>query len=365
MMDEVMDEPLHKRLDLPRDVFKTPIHPAALLFPKLPDDELRDLADDIKKNGLLQPIIVLDGNILDGRNRLKACKLAGVEPRFQPFTNEIDPLDFVLSCNLLRRHLTPAQRREVIAAVLKQKPQQSNNEIAKQTKTSDKTVAAVRGELESTSEIPKLDKTTGKDGKQRKTHRGGYRSPDRVALRKQWAEERKARKVRIQALEKANAIANGHAKDEVPAVLSSNVPENGGPAANGAEVKEPERQLDKKNEDRLWAFIYRCAEAAENICDDLEKRNEDAWKLFGRAEQNIEELKRFRAAYEKLERLASMAEYSARGKEAEQKNGEIKVRGKGIDLGYEAINCLKRIPKNDALRMRGFEVVKDWINLNQ
>ena len=42
-----------------------------------------------------------------------------------------------------------------------------------------------------------------------------------------------------------------------------------------------------------------------------------------------------------------------------------KVRGKGIELAHEAIACLKQIPKNDALRKRGFQVVTDWIEHNQ
>jgi hypothetical protein len=51
------------------DPFQTPIHAAALLFPEMSADELRDLAADIKKRGLLRPIRLLDGMILDGRNR--------------------------------------------------------------------------------------------------------------------------------------------------------------------------------------------------------------------------------------------------------------------------------------------------------
>jgi hypothetical protein len=57
-------------------------HSACLLFPRLSDDELQALADDIRHNGLLNPIVTLDGQILDGRNRLAACKIAGVQPRF-------------------------------------------------------------------------------------------------------------------------------------------------------------------------------------------------------------------------------------------------------------------------------------------
>jgi hypothetical protein len=45
--------------------------------------------------------------------------------------------------------------------------------------------------------------------------------------------------------------------------------------------------------------------------------------------------------------------------------GDRVPRGKGVDLAHEAINCLKRIPKGDALRGRAFQIVTDWIRLHQ
>ena len=58
------------------------VHPAAALFPMLPDDELLELAKDIRVHGLYSAIVVLGEQILDGRNRLRACEMAEVEPRF-------------------------------------------------------------------------------------------------------------------------------------------------------------------------------------------------------------------------------------------------------------------------------------------
>lgn len=57
-------------------------HPAASLFPLLSGDEFKDLAADILDRGLLNPIVMHGGEVLDGRNRLIACIAAGVEPRF-------------------------------------------------------------------------------------------------------------------------------------------------------------------------------------------------------------------------------------------------------------------------------------------
>jgi len=94
-------------------------HPLADLFPLLQGVELQALADDIATNGLHQPVILFDGKVLDGRNRLAACKLAGVEPRFDEFKGtEDEALALVLSLNLARRHLTTAQKAALAVRLL-------------------------------------------------------------------------------------------------------------------------------------------------------------------------------------------------------------------------------------------------------
>ena len=93
-------------------------HPACLLFPRLGKKELQELADDIKERGLLNPIILYQGKILDGRNRFAACKLAGVKPRFIKWTKKGNPVEWVISQNLFRRHLTSSQRAVVACDIL-------------------------------------------------------------------------------------------------------------------------------------------------------------------------------------------------------------------------------------------------------
>lgn len=88
-----------------------PVHPLADLFPMLPDDELAELAEDIKEHGLIHPIVLTnDGEqIVDGRNRLAACRIAGVEPAFERLNGQ-DPAAFIASANINRRHLTKGQQ---------------------------------------------------------------------------------------------------------------------------------------------------------------------------------------------------------------------------------------------------------------
>jgi ParB-like chromosome segregation protein Spo0J len=91
-------------------------HDHANVFPMATEEELAEMAEDIKNRGLLNPIIMLDGKILDGRNRFKACQMAGVKPKFKEYDGE-DSLADVVSWNLKRRHLTPSQQAGIGAEV--------------------------------------------------------------------------------------------------------------------------------------------------------------------------------------------------------------------------------------------------------
>ena len=94
-----------------------PAHPLADIFPMLDDVNLRTLSLDIKENGQFEPILLLDGKVLDGRNRQAACALAGVKPFYEQFTLS-DPLTYVLSKNLHRRHMNEAQRALAAASIV-------------------------------------------------------------------------------------------------------------------------------------------------------------------------------------------------------------------------------------------------------
>jgi hypothetical protein len=88
-------------------------HPLSELFPPMSDQELQELAKDIKINGLRTSIVLHEDKILDGVQRERACELANVQPTYMDFRqmeglNTNGPLAFVVSENLHRRHLHPS-----------------------------------------------------------------------------------------------------------------------------------------------------------------------------------------------------------------------------------------------------------------
>jgi hypothetical protein len=86
------------------------VHPVADLFPMMSDEELDDLAADIAENGLVHPIVIdREGTLIDGRNRLEACRRARVEAEWTVFDGT-DPVAFILSNNVTRRHLNKGQQ---------------------------------------------------------------------------------------------------------------------------------------------------------------------------------------------------------------------------------------------------------------
>lgn len=95
------------------------VHPYAEAFPMMSDDELDALADDIRANGQRQPIVVnADGVLIDGRNRLEACRRAEVEPTSGYLPVDVDPVDYIVGANVERRHLSTGQRAMARAMAL-------------------------------------------------------------------------------------------------------------------------------------------------------------------------------------------------------------------------------------------------------
>jgi hypothetical protein len=166
-----------------RDVLT--IHPAALEYPRLGEDELRELGANITARGLQVNIVIIRENgedqLLDGISRLDALEANGVNlldgdkldhtlglgagPRTRTVSG-IDPYALAASLNAHRRHLTAEQKRERIEALVKAAPEKSDRQIAKAAKVHNETVASVRKKMEARDGIRHVSKRTDTTGRQ-------------------------------------------------------------------------------------------------------------------------------------------------------------------------------------------------------
>jgi hypothetical protein len=170
-----------------RDIL--PVHPAAALFRRANPDELRELGEDIKARGLTSPIVLWRESpeaplqLVDGVSRLDGIELCigriiSIRPlllagnRMIPrcdnvveLDSTVDPYAYGKSANVLRRHLTGEQKRELIENLLKADPDQSDRAIARAVKADNKTVAATRKGMEGREEIPHVARRKDKNGR--------------------------------------------------------------------------------------------------------------------------------------------------------------------------------------------------------
>jgi DNA-binding Lrp family transcriptional regulator len=195
------------------------VHPACELFPLLPPDELHELADDIKANGLRDKIKVVkqhrkrpDGSfsvddydwiVVDGRNRLDAMELAGLpifkadnKPNFSNFYNvelerDTEIRAYVISVNIHRRHLSPEKRVELLREVIKDSPAKSDRRIASTTGFSHTKVSQERKKLEELGDVATVATRTDTRGREQPAHRprpsvppSGAPAPAPPAIRK-------------------------------------------------------------------------------------------------------------------------------------------------------------------------------------
>ena len=128
--------------------------------------------------------------LLDGRNRLDAMQLVGME-LFEPNSHELkcgiwtgvellarteadaepDPFAIVNSANIHRRHLTAEQKSELIANLLKAQPSKSNRQVAKMVGVSHTHVAARRTELEKSGDVETVATSIDTKGRKQPTRK--------------------------------------------------------------------------------------------------------------------------------------------------------------------------------------------------
>jgi ParB/RepB/Spo0J family partition protein len=119
------------------------VHPAADIFPMVSDDGLQSLAESIKANGLRFPIVVrdvpngdgeLDRELIDGRNRLRACEIAGVEPMFTLFEGDNEAvIAFIADVNLERRDMKKGQKAMALAMLYPERRPGKKSETSSET----------------------------------------------------------------------------------------------------------------------------------------------------------------------------------------------------------------------------------------
>lgn len=264
-------------------------HDAANIFP-LDDDNITALADDIRANKQQVPIELMDGKVLDGRRRWLACKMAGIKPVARVVSVD-DPIAYVLSLNLYRRHLTPSQLSMVGA--------RAREEYDKQAKERQE-AAALKGNKSRAGKDSPVVENLPPPGKAR------------------------------DAVGKALGVS-GKSIDYASRVLRQAVPEVVKAVDEGRMAVSTAAILATEPEDKQRAEATR------------PKRNRNYVSVTKTPEQK--------------RRQAENQE--------EQDDGVIERKGVGVIRANEAINCLIRIPKNDALRKRGFQIVTDWIKANR
>lgn len=144
-------------------------------LPPLTPEEYEALKADIALRGVIVPILLdVHGNVIDGHHRRQIARELGehiICPEETLECTEEEARDLAVVLNTHRRQLSRDQRREAVAQLVKLGPARSNRQIARDAGVDHQTVAAVRGSLEATGEVPQLDRTVGADGKERPARR--------------------------------------------------------------------------------------------------------------------------------------------------------------------------------------------------
>lgn len=162
----------------------TPRYKPLIDLPPLTAEEYEGLRTSIAVNGVLNPILVdSDGplrRIIDGNARKKIARSLDYDCPEQVHQGDEEELRALArALNIARRHLTQAQKRQLIADQLRETPERSDRWLGKMLGVDGKTVASVRAELEATAGFPQFNRTVGLDGKSRpRPFFGGCNQPN-------------------------------------------------------------------------------------------------------------------------------------------------------------------------------------------
>ena len=252
-------------------------HEAANIFPLMFDAEFDALKADIASQGVQLPIELLDGLIIDGRNRYRACVELGKKCPSVVVRCD-DPVAYVLSRNLHRRHLTPSQ-----LAMVGDKARALFDRLAKERQKEHRGTAPGKNTC---GNVSTSDSGKSRDAAGKAVGVSGKLIDSAAKVRKEGVPEL------------AKAVEEGRISVSMAAKLADADSDTQNKVASAAKFSGGRYRLPKKQ----------------------------------KADENIE---------------------------------PGKLRGVGVLRANEAVDALKRIPKNDALRKRGFQIVTDWIKVNK
>jgi hypothetical protein len=183
-----------------RDVL--PVHPAAELFPLMSQAELKELGEDIKANGLTNPIVLWQSDektpavLLDGRNRLDAIEMVIGSPKVSRWdvsvpgltgglvttlAGHVDPFAYVVSANIRRRHLNVEQRQDLVIKIIAHTPEKSDRQIGKEIGVDHKTIARAWAKGEDVGRIPHVSTRTDTKGRKQPSNKTQATKPQPFA----------------------------------------------------------------------------------------------------------------------------------------------------------------------------------------
>jgi DNA-binding Lrp family transcriptional regulator len=140
------------------------------VMPKMAQEEYEALKEDIAERGVMVPIeFDENGNVLDGHHRLEICVELGINdyPKIiREGMSEAEKWTHARKLNMVRRHLTREQRRELIQAQIQDTPEISDRQIAKMLGVSNSTVSVIRRELIDSGQMCESHTSIGADGKE-------------------------------------------------------------------------------------------------------------------------------------------------------------------------------------------------------
>jgi hypothetical protein len=146
---------------MPAPTYDYVAHPLAATFPMIEGTAFEELKSDIRNHGILEPIRLYQGMILDGRNRYAAAKAVAHQftaKDFKEWNGTLTEAEaWVISTNFHRRQLTTAQKQEVIQKMIGKNPKLGDREIARLCGVSHSTVGAARERLSSSPEVRRYE----------------------------------------------------------------------------------------------------------------------------------------------------------------------------------------------------------------